>query len=292
MQNTSTGVDYLLHVGSYATSTSDFLTVHNDGYVGIGKYNPGNSLTEISDVAGLGSAMPLFLIDNGTPTNPYFVVDGSSGGINVGIGIDPGISHATLAMKGIAATELFLQSSSDVDYDNDIGFSNSSGTIRHFIGDNYTSGMLTIVPGLFAGKSVVNIQGSLLISNSPGDLFTPSTTTDLSNTYGLIVDRGILTEMVKVAVKTTADWSDYLFDNNYQLPTFSALETYIKTNKHLPDVPSAEQVVCDVGIDVAKMDARLMQKIEELNLYVIQLEKENKKQDEVIAELLKRTKTN
>ena len=47
-------------------------------------------------------------------------------------------------------------------------------------------------------------------------------------------------------------------------------------------------MVCNGGIDVAKMDAKLLQKIEELNLYVLQLEKENKKQDELIEKLLKK----
>jgi len=98
--------------------------------------------------------------------------------------------------------------------------------------------------------------------------------------------------MAKVAVKTTADWSDYVFDNNYKLPTFNDLESYINKNKHLSDVPSAEDVVCDGGVDVAKMDAKLLQKIEELNLYVIQLEKENKKQDVLIEGLLKKVKNN
>ena len=51
-------------------------------------------------------------------------------------------------------------------------------------------------------------------------------------------------------------------------------------------------MVCDGGVDVAKMDAKLLQKIEELNLYVIQLEKENKKQDAEIEELLKSVKIN
>ena len=50
----------------------------------------------------------------------------------------------------------------------------------------------------------------------------------------------------------------------------------------------AQQVVDNCGIDVAKMDAKLLQKIEELNLYVIKLEKENKRQDELIEGLLKK----
>ena len=293
--------NYLFHVGSYATTTSDFLTVHNDGYIGIGKFNPGHSLVEESDVAGLGSTMPLFLIDNGTPTmpNPYFVVEGSSSGVNVGIGITPNTLGSTLALQGVHGTALDMYAGPEDGggWDPQIRFINSGSTaLRNVITDNHTSNMLTIQPGYDGSDgalNVLNVQGSVLIGY-PGQLYppgaTPGPTTQLSNTYALIVQRGILTEMMKVAVATTADWSDFVFDNNYQLPTFNALETYIKTNKHLPDVPSAEDVVCDGGVDVAKMDAKLLQKIEELNLYVIQLEKENKKQDAQIEELLKRSK--
>ena len=60
--------------------------------------------------------------------------------------------------------------------------------------------------------------------------------------------------------------------------------------KLLPDVPGTQQVVDNGGIDVAKMDAKLLQKIEELNFYVLQLEKEHKRQDELIEGLLKKIK--
>ena len=54
------------------------------------------------------------------------------------------------------------------------------------------------------------------------------------------------------------------------------MEAFIKENKHLPDIPSAETVV-EEGIDVAAMDAKLLQKIEELTLYVIETAKENER---------------
>ena len=52
------------------------------------------------------------------------------------------------------------------------------------------------------------------------------------------------------------------------------VETFINANGHLPGVPSAMEVN-ETGIDVAKMDAKLLEKIEELTLYMIQLKKEN-----------------
>lgn len=92
--------------------------------------------------------------------------------------------------------------------------------------------------------------------------------------YKLYVEDGILTEKVKVAVHGTSDWSDFVFDDDYRLTPIEELAGFIKENKHLPDVPSATEVV-ENGIDLAKMDATLLQKIEELTLYVIQLQKEN-----------------
>jgi len=91
--------------------------------------------------------------------------------------------------------------------------------------------------------------------------------------YKLFVSGGILTEKLKVAIAGTPYWSDYVFNGDYKLMSLNNVESYIKANKHLPDVPSAEEVVKS-GIDVATMDAKLLQKIEELTLYAIKQQKE------------------
>lgn len=94
--------------------------------------------------------------------------------------------------------------------------------------------------------------------------------------YKLFVEQGILTEKVKVAIKATADWSDYVFASNYDLMPLSEVEAFTKENKHLPNVPSAEEMV-ENGLDVASMDAKLLEKIEELTLYLIEQKKEIEK---------------
>ena len=112
---------------------------------------------------------------------------------------------------------------------------------------------------------------------------------DVSRTpvgYKLYVADGILTEKVKVAVKNTSDWSDRVFEPGYRLRELQEVERYVKANHHLPGVPSAKKVVVE-GIDIAKMDANLLEKIEELTLYTIQLEKVNCKQQEEIREIKK-----
>ncbi len=91
--------------------------------------------------------------------------------------------------------------------------------------------------------------------------------------YQLYVQEGILTEKVKVAIKDTDQWSDKVFAPTYTLQPLAQVERYIRHHQHLPGVPSAEEIVKQ-GVDVGQMDAKLLEKIEELTLYVIAQQKE------------------
>ena len=114
---------------------------------------------------------------------------------------------------------------------------------------------------------------------------SPSLNITTPGSYKLYVAGGILTEQVKVALHTdNVNWSDYVFANDYKLKSLNEVEQYITANKHLPEVPSSDDVKKD-GIDVAQMDATLLKKIEELTLYVIQLQKENNSNVEQIQQL-------
>jgi hypothetical protein len=88
-------------------------------------------------------------------------------------------------------------------------------------------------------------------------------------------------------VKVETNWSDFVFEDNYTLPTLDNVESFIKENKHLPDIPSAKEVE-EEGLSMSQMMAKQMQKIEELTLYVIeqnkQLTNQNKKLESVIKE--------
>lgn len=91
--------------------------------------------------------------------------------------------------------------------------------------------------------------------------------------YRLYVRDGIMAEKVRVAIHGSSYWSDFVFADDYELKPLHEVETYIKANRHLPEIPSAKEVVKE-GIDVGEMNARLLQKVEELTLYVIQQQKE------------------
>lgn len=75
------------------------------------------------------------------------------------------------------------------------------------------------------------------------------------------------------SVKVYTDWADFVFDKNYNLPSLEEVEEHIKKNGHLKDIPSAEEVE-ENGIELGEMNKLLLQKIEELTLYTIELKKE------------------
>jgi len=75
----------------------------------------------------------------------------------------------------------------------------------------------------------------------------------------------------EVEVQLT-NWPDEVFDESYKLMPLDQLENFIENNKHLPDIPT-EKDVLENGIELGEMNALLLKKIEELTLYVIELEK-------------------
>ncbi len=95
---------------------------------------------------------------------------------------------------------------------------------------------------------------------------------DMDTAYKLLVDGDIKTRKVKV---TLDGWADYVFDPGYTLPPLADVESYIKENGHLPGIPSEEEVM-EEGVYLGETDVMLLKKIEELTLYVIELEKKLK----------------
>lgn len=91
----------------------------------------------------------------------------------------------------------------------------------------------------------------------------------------------------EIKVNLSTSWPDYVFDAGYQLRPLEEVEKYVKENSHLPDVPAAAEVEKD-GINVGKMDAALLKKVEELTLYMIELKKENERMKQEIEKLKSR----
>jgi hypothetical protein len=171
-----------------------------------------------------------------------------------------------------------------------------------------TSGDNNLALGNFAGQNNVSGSNNIFIGSEAGQNETTSSKLYIANTatttpliygdfaakfvsigdvdpgvkredavtaggYKLLVQGGILTEKVKVALKSSVDWADYVFEDNYHLMPLNNVEAFVKINKHLPNVPSADEMALK-GMDVAQTSKMFMEKIEELTLYIIELNKE------------------
>ncbi|MEN9609694.1 MAG: hypothetical protein RLZZ628_508 [Bacteroidota bacterium] len=93
---------------------------------------------------------------------------------------------------------------------------------------------------------------------------------DYAQGYTLYVRQGIVTEKIKVA--NVANWPDYVFRKGYPLLTLSQVDTFIQAKGHLPNTPSAE-VIENQGLELGATAKNHQEKIEELFLHLIEMEK-------------------
>ena len=82
----------------------------------------------------------------------------------------------------------------------------------------------------------------------------------------------------------SSGWPDFVFEKQYPLLPLPKVEQFIEENKHLPGIPSASQIE-QGGQDIGEINSKLLQKIEELTLYLIEEQKERKKLEETVKEL-------
>lgn len=120
-------------------------------------------------------------------------------------------------------------------------------------------------------KMIITQAGNVGIGTS-----TPSNELEVNGT--------IRTKEVKVEA---TGWPDFVFSSDYNLMSLDNVEKYINENGHLPNLENAETVEKN-GVNVGEMQAKLLQKIEELTLYMIDLRKENLELNERINELVQK----
>jgi trimeric autotransporter adhesin len=178
------------------------------------------------------------------------------------------------------------------------GFKNTSGNFNTYLGvlagDTNSIGSENTYLGYQAGRRAIG-SGNVFIGNKAGyfeggdnklyiensDAKTPLIFGDFaSNRVGINTkktsDNGVnytLSVNGKVRateVKVYTNWADYVFDKDYKLKPLAEVELFIAQNQHLPDVPSAAEVEQN-GIFVGEMSKIQMQKIEELTLYLLQI---------------------
>lgn len=119
----------------------------------------------------------------------------------------------------------------------------------------------------------------LYIYNSDGDIYLHSNLTSINS--NVTVNGHLEAKKVKVTA-TPGSVPDYVFSKHYELRTLNQLEEFIQTNKHLPNIPNAQAIETN-GQDVGDIQLRLLEKIEELTLYMI----EQNKEVEALREIVK-----
>ncbi|MHA4894137.1 hypothetical protein ACXZ1K_05240 [Pedobacter sp. PWIIR3] len=167
-----------------------------------------------------------------------------------------------------------------------IGLTGANGTFNNgnlSAGDNGSTGM-----------AIVHTSGGL--GNSAEIAFVTHNNGSDSKEH-LRIDRlgnvgiGTITPSEKLSVNgkirarevkvETANWPDYVFAKEYELPSLQSTEQQIKEKGHLPGIPSAAEVKAN-GVDLGEMNAKLLQKIEELTLHLIEQSKRTRKLEEII----------
>lgn len=106
--------------------------------------------------------------------------------------------------------------------------------------------------------------------NHTGQVLIGTTTPYLD--YKLAVAGNVIADKVKVKKSTNGTWPDFVFLPTYKLPTLTEVESFVKQNSHLPEIPSAAEIEKD-GQDLGEMNRLLLKKVEELTLYIISQEK-------------------
>jgi len=149
-----------------------------------------------------------------------------------------------------------------------------------YSGDTKTASIMRFYTGSSNGtnpveRMVINHQGFVGIGTT-------------APTEKLSVKGKIRAQEIKVELD---NWADFVFDKDYKLPTLEETEAHIKEKGHLPDIPSAAEVAKN-GVELGEMNKKLLQKVEEMTLYLIEIKKVNdvqqtqiKAQDEKIRQL-------
>jgi hypothetical protein len=206
---------------------------------------------------------------------------------NVGIGITPVSTSRLHLYSQNASTWLNLDRTND-NYEAGVIFSSANTGRFYLYSDNTDSGALKIQASDLSGEGdntprmeFPKVSKDIFMVESGGNVGIGTTSPD----ERLTVRGKIHTSEIRVDLEEEVV-PDYVFEKEYDLMNLSEVETFINTNKHLPEVPSAREMEAE-GMNLKEMNLILLKKVEELTLHLIDLKKENEKQDAQIRSLQK-----
>lgn len=110
-------------------------------------------------------------------------------------------------------------------------------------------------------------------------------TDEIPDGFLFAVNGKVIAEELQIQLK--GEWPDFVFDADYDLMSLNELEGFVKTNRHLPGIPNENEVKEQGGVNLGEISTALLQKVEELTLYVIELNKQKEELERRIVELEK-----
>lgn len=290
------------------TSFYDYMTLATNGNVGIGNNNPTSKL-EVHTV----SDNTLFFArqdkNNGGSSDVFYLRDDRGYA-----GVNAGTTLKVESWRGAGQQGGTLVNFQTIDN----GFNKSRFCINNDNG-NVGLGITSPLNALHVYGAEPSGELNLLVQNSNGartyltafasksSIQTDKDFTIMTKDGGPWVDKLIVTNAGNVGIGTMSPgsfklavegkigareinvtsvttWPDYVFEKSYDLPTLEELSAYLKENKHLPEIPSAATVEKG-GVNLGEMNLLLLKKVEELTLYILELKKENDKQQAEIEQL-------
>lgn len=227
---------------SLITANARRMTIDENGFVGINLTNP---TARLSVNSGLSAPTAASL------ANSIVIGSGNANSVNKYLGQFGFLSNDVdfSAPKIVAyisgeATEVYTDDTK------------TGSVMRFYTGDNGGSNPVE--------RMVIDNRGYIGIGTA-----APKET--------LSVNGNIRSKQIKVE---TANWPDYVFKKDYQMPSLKEVKAYIDQNQHLPEVPSEEQITKE-GLNLGEMNKLLLKKVEELTLYLIEKDKIQQEQKEL-----------
>lgn len=289
----ATGANHIFYAGTSSTTSNELMRIMGTGSVGIGTATPSQKL----DVAGTIKANNNIIVDGSATNNG--ALTGNNCLLFGGIASGEGIASKRTAGGNIYGLDFYTASANRMTITSAGKVGIGTTTPPHALsvtGNSSVDGQLLIrnnVNPAFYGK----IENS---TNFHLDTYGPSGNMYLNYFDGDAVyvgngAQGVVASFLtsgKVGIGTTTPgykldvcgtiratevrvetgWCDYVFANDYQLRPLSEVESFIKENKHLPEVTPGAEIETN-GLEVGKVSAQMIKKIEELTLYAIEQQK-------------------